>query len=337
MQSTLPPSNRPKRHLNLGSYLSVILTLGISAFIWLNHQYLSDTVNFWRYKPTPAIMQISSRAMLTDEGKFTFYAVEPSLDGTSAFNDKCERKESGTAILGCYTDNRIYIYDVTDSKLDGIKEVTAAHELLHAVYERMSQSDRDKINKLVEAEYAKLQKDPDFAERMAFYARTEPGERDNELHSIIGTEMRDISPELESHYRKYFNDRARIVSYHESYDNAFTSLSNRAKELAAQLDSLSHQVAAASAKYNSDVKKLNKDITDFNYRAKHHGFSSQEQFDSERDALVVRTKEIDTERNTINTMVDQFNNIRNEYNSIVTQSNDLYKSIDSTLSPAPKV
>ncbi len=82
-------------------------------------------------------------------------------------------RQISRAILGCYVTQRIYIYDVKDAKLDGIREVTAAHEMLHAAYERMSSSEQTKVNALLEVEYEKLRNDKDLAERMAFYARTE--------------------------------------------------------------------------------------------------------------------------------------------------------------------
>lgn len=337
MQSTLPRNNQPKRRGGLGSYILVVVSVAISIALWLNHQYVLDTINYWRYQPSADVAYIATKDQLTDAGKFVFYAVGPSIDGSATFNQECERKESGTAILGCYVNNHIYIYDVTDAKLDGIKEVTAAHELLHAVYERMSPSERDTVNRLVEAEYAKLQKDPEFADRMAFYARTEPGERDNELHSIIGTEVSSISPELEAHYKKYFDNRSAVVALHDTYNSEFTGLSDQAKTLSSQLDDLNAQIKTATAQYNADVRSLNNDITSFNSRAKQGEFSSQSDFNSERQALVSRSNSIDASRDEINSLVSRYNTLRNQYNSIVTQTNDLYKSIDSTLAPAPKV
>lgn len=298
---------------------------------------MADAVSYFSYHPTVAIEQIASRDKLTDLGKFYFYADNPGVEASATFSKACDNKESGTAILGCYVNNRIYVYDVTDNRLDGIEEVTAAHELLHAVYQRMSDSDKATVNALVEAEYVKLQKDPTFAERMAYYARTEPGERDNELHSIIGTEVASISPELEAHYKQYFANRAQIVAFHDAYNGAFVKLADQAKSMSKQMDKLNTQITAMSKQYDADVKNLNADIADFNQRAKNGGFSSQSQFNSERQALVSRASSIAAEHTDINNMVDKFNTLRSQYNDIVTQSNDLYKSIDSTLAPAPKV
>ena len=336
MQSTLPQSNQHKNK-GIGSLILLGITIALSAGLWFNRQLVADASSYFNYKPTAAVELIAARNNFTDIGKFYFYADNPGVNASATFSSACDNKESGTAILGCYVGNRIYIFDVTDKRLDGVEEVTAAHELLHAIYQRMSDDDKARVDKLVEAEYEKLKDDPVFAERMAYYARTEPGERDNELHSIIGTEVASISTELEAHYKQYFNDRSVIVAYHDAYNGEFVKLANQAKSLSSQMDKLNKQIATMSKQYNTDVKKLNLDITDFNQRATNGGFSSQSQFNTERQALEDRAAAIATEHSGINNRVDKFNKLRGQYNDIVTQSNDLYKSIDSSIPPAPKV
>ena len=340
MASPLQP-NSQRNLRNRGSVGSIIVLLVLvtaSVLVWWNRQFLVDLIAYWQYQPTSSVATIADRNQLTDGGKFLFYASKPSIDGKSAFNKVCERKESNTAILGCYSGAKIYLYDVTDAKLDGIKEVTAAHEMLHAVYERLSPPEKKTIDGLVETEYQKLKSNASYAERMAFYERTEPGERDNELHSIIGTEVSSISPELEAHYAKYFKDRSKIIGYYNAYNDTFTNLSNQAKQLASQLDAINAEIKSASGQYNADVKQLNSDIATFNSRAgSSGGFSSQAAFNRERQALVERVDSVSNERTAINNLVSKYNTLSDQYNSIVTQSNDLYKSIDSTLAPPPRV
>lgn len=317
-------------------FVSLLLFIA-SLFVLLNRQYLTDSLSFWQYQPSPAIAEIVTKSGMTDHAKFIFYAVQPTVDGNRTFNAKCDRKEQHTAILGCYVGNKIYIYDVKDDRLSGIREVTAIHEMLHAVYDRLSSDERKSVDVLVEAEYAKLQQDERFATRMEFYARTEPGERDNELHSIIGTEVASISPELEAHYKKYLNDRARIVGFYETYRKSFTQLEEQAKALKNQLDSLSQRIKAASSAYNTDAKQLNVDIDEFNRRAESGDFASQAQFNTERAAMVSRANQLVAQRKSINTLIEQYNQIKDKYNETVTQSNELYESIDSNLAPAPTV
>lgn len=280
---------------------------------------------------------VGNRASLNDTGTFIFYATHPEIDDSQTFNGKCGRKEQGTAVIGCYVDNRIYVYDVTDKRLDGIKEVTAAHEMLHAAYERMGDSERTKVNQLIEVEYAKLKDDPSLAERMAFYARTEPGERDNELHSIIGTEVASISPELEAHYAKYFKMRSDVVALHAAYNQNFIDLENQKKTLGNQLDTLKQKIDLDKISYAAEVDALNSDIRAFEQKAKSGGFTTQTALNSQRNALQARIDAVNEERDAINSEIDQFKTLVDQYNQTITQSQDLYKSIDSTLTPAPQV
>ena len=280
---------------------------------------------------------VAARASLNDAGKFVFYATRPAIEDSKEFNEDCERVEQGTAVLGCYVNDRIYIYDVSDERLDGIREVTAAHEMLHAVYQRMSDDERKTVDALVEAEYAKLTANPSFAGRMAFYARTEPGERDNELHSIIGTEVSDIDPALEKHYAKYFTSRAKVLELYNGYNSVFTEIENQAKALTAQLDALSAKIDTEMSQYNQQVGSLNDKIKDFNRRASSGGFSSQAAFNSERSSLQREANEVTAQRAAIDTDVKQYEQLRKQYNEIITTSSDLYKSIDSSLAPAPSV
>jgi len=303
----------------------------------MNFQYLSDTLRFWSYQPPAAVSSIVSRSGMSDAGIFALYSAQPSIEGNATFNDKCGRQEQNTAILGCYSNGKIYIYDVTDKKLDGIKEVTASHEMLHAVYQRLSPDEKSKVDKLLEEEYAKLSANPAFSERMAFYARTEPGERDNELHSIIGTEVGEISSDLEAHYTKYFTDRAKILALFNNYNGVFMSLDTQAKSLQSQLDTLGDKIKSDSNKYNVDVKTLNASIADFNQRASAGAFSTQAAFNSERASLQRQVESVTNERDAIDKEIDEYEKLRVQYNDTVTQTHELYKSIDSNLSPAPKV
>lgn len=314
-----------------------VLLLGLSLFIVLNRQLILDYIDFATYKPDSDMSAIAQRASLNNTGKFIFYATRPAIEDSHQFNKNCARLEQGTAILGCYESDRIYIYNVKDSRLDGIREVTAAHEMLHAVYQRMSDEERKKVNALVEAEYEKLSADPRFADRMAFYARTEPGERDNELHSIIGTEVSGIDPELEIHYAKYFVNRASVLDLFNGYNSVFIEIDTKAKSLSSQLDLLSAKIDSSMSDYNNKVRKLNKDIEDFNRRATAGAFSTQASFNNERQALVVRADAVTAQRASIDADLERYDELRRQYNEIVTASNNLYKSIDSSLAPAPSI
>lgn len=314
-----------------------IISVAITALLLVNRQFIIDQVHVWQYEPTAEISAFAERAQMSEKGTFLFYASQPSLEGAQTFNGKCSRVEKSAAILGCYNGRSIYIYDVTDPKLDGIREVTAAHEMLHAVYTRLSSEERTKVDALLEDEYDKLKNQADFSERMAFYARTEPGERNNELHSIIGTEVLSISSELEKYYKAYFDDRKAVVRLHEQYAAVFASLQIRSEALSRELSALADSIERNTANYNAAVSQLNDDISRFNERTSNGDFTSQEQFDRERAALVARANGLDSQRAAIDSERQRYNTLREELVTIASESEALNRSIDSSLAPAPSL
>lgn len=327
----------PRRTI-VGGLTSIVI-LGIAAFLLFNQQFVKDQVTYLSFKPSQAVQNLENNIDFTSKGKFYFYAEQPAVEGSDAFNRDCQRQEVGNPILGCYLSGRIYIYDVKNAQLDGIEEVTAAHETLHAAWDRMGDSDRTKISVLLEAEYAKLGSNTDLTQRMDYYKRAEPGQFDNELHSILGTEIGSLSPELEAHYKQYFADRQKVVNYHTKYAAIFTSLKSQSESLYTDLTALGASIDSRSRQYDTDVSKLSADITDFNTRANNGSFSSLSQFNSERAALVARSSQLDSDRASITNDIDTYNTKYAEYQKISSEIEALNKSIDSikSLQPAPSV
>lgn len=321
----------------VASIIISILLITSSILIIFYRQHIIDQITVWQFHPTTEIASLASSGGMNSNGKFIYYASQPKLDSSSNFNKVCNRVENTTSILGCYSNSKIYIYDVTNAKLDGIREVTAAHEMLHAAYQRMSSDEKTKINALLQIEYKKLANNKDFTDLIAYYDRAEPGERDNELHSVIGTEVANIDPALETYYTQYFSDRSDTVTLYAKYSSVFQDLTDRANALVKQLNALAASIPNGSSEYNLDIKTLNADITSFNKRAESGGFSSQAQFNSERSVLLTRISNINLVKSGINSDIEKYNSLLAEYNTIATESKKLYNSIDSTLNPVPSV
>ncbi len=309
----------------------------LATLAYLNKQYIIDRVTVWRFVPAASVLDLVDRAGMNDNGKFFYLAGQPKIENAQDFNNNCQRAEVTTSILGCYNNGLIYIYNVTDPKLDGVREVTAAHEALHAIYSRLGESEKSKINLLLELEYTRLIPDGDFKEKMAFYDRSEVGQRDNELFSIIGTEVASINPELEVYYDKYFSNRQKVVSLNQKYITVFKTVRDKASDLKSKMDIIATDITDKTNQYNSNINKLNSDIQLFNEDARNNVFLSQEQFDSQREQLVNSIDLIDSRRVYLNNEINQYNVILGEYNSLATQSQDLYKSIDSNLAPTPSI
>lgn len=309
----------------------------IATLLFFNRQYVVDTITVWQYQPTAEIQEFAERTTMNNAGKFYFYASRPSLEEAAAFNAQCGKKEANTAVLGCYDGQRIFIYNVSDERLDGIRAVTAAHEMLHAAYDRMSQSERAKVDALVEKQFETLKSDEEFSERMKFYERTEPGQRDNELHSLIGTEVKTISPELREHYKKYFDDRDQVVALHDQYDAVFATLKTKSAALTKQLAQLSQTIESDTVAFNQDARRFEEDKNEFNRRANGGGFDSQAQFDAERAALLGRADELIAFRKRIEANIERYKRLTSELNALSVQVADLNKSINSSLAPAPSL
>jgi hypothetical protein len=304
----VPPPPPPKRRWGrVVIALSVLAAVGIASLLAIsNRQHLVDQWTVWNYDTPPVIAAYIERSTMTDHGAFLFKASQPEVATAETFNSVCASQEEGSGILGCYTsgDRKITLFDVTDERLDGIEEVVASHEMLHAAWDRMSLDQQAELTPLLEAEAAKLADDPEFSERMAYYARTEPGERDNELHSIIGTEVAELDPALEEYYAQYFGDRASLVALHVASNAVFVELESASAALVSELDSLRAGIEADLASYNSGYDTLNADISSFNAKADSGGFATQEEFDAARAALLSRRDSLDalfddiTARNT---------------------------------------
>jgi chromosome segregation ATPase len=172
---------------------------------------------------------------------------------------------------------------------------------------------------------------------MKFYERTEPGQRDNELHSLIGTEVRDIGDELEQYYKKYFADRSKVVALHEKYESVFAQLQEKADTLTSKLNALSASIETDTGKFNEQAKQFESDKESFRQRANGGGFDSQAQFDSERATLLARADELIAFRASIEKDIQTYNRLASELNKLSVQAADLNKSINSSLAPVPSL
>ena len=265
------------------------------AWAALHGQRIADQLAVWNFEPGAAIEGYASRAAMSPQGKFLFLASRPEVETEEAFDAICASDEEGIGTLGCYlpTSGAIHLYDITDERLDGMEEVIASHEMLHAAWARMSDEERTVISPLLEAQAVALEGDPAFAERMEFYARSEPGERLNELHSILGTEVAELDPRLEKHYADLFVDRQQVVALHTISNQVFVDLENQATALVSEIETLGASIEADYASYTAGFDELDLDVESFNARADSGDFATQRQFDRERDALLQRQDDLD--------------------------------------------
>ncbi len=227
----------------------VVFTTAIWVFVYfldgkMGNLPLQTSQSLFSYYPDPEIASLAEKASMTDKAKSIFYAANPVIDSDrTTFETHCQTPISSNAVeLGCYTsDNHIYILRITQPQLVNEMVVVASHEMLHAVYAISPSSQKTSVNAVLEAEFPDV-RNRELTHELRNYRVREPGQRDNELHSIIGTEYSPLSTDLETYYAQYFTNRATIVSYAKHFKGVFSQLEGTLSSLAAQIKQLRQQM-----------------------------------------------------------------------------------------------
>ena len=302
----------------------ILIALGVVLF----QQRIVDTVNYYTYQPSDAIAKIAETTTMQGDGKFYFYASRPELKSASDFNAFCRNNGEQGALLGCYSKREIAIYDVNDSRLNGIKEVTAAHEMLHAAWDRLDDSTRKWLEQELKLTY-EAHKTPELEKRMAMYAETEPGEHYNELHSILGTEIASLPGSLETYYKRYFADRSAIAKQYAQYHGVFETLTKQLRTLGDEINNERPQYLAKVAAHNQQVTTLKADIEQFNNRSETGYFTSDAAFTQARSRILQRQDALSSEGTQLQQQQAAFNQKVKRYNQLAEQSNELNQIINS--------
>ena len=188
---------------------------------------------------------------MTGLGRTYFYGGAPVIETGPSFQGHCPSPEASTLqVLGCYRDASIYVLSVTKPELASVVDVTAAHEMLHAVYDGMDATDRAAVDPQLSAFYD-ASTDPHLKAIVAKYDQHEPGNRANELHSLIGTQITPLTPALDAYYAEFFRDRAPIAAAYNAYVSVFDGLISRYRDLDAQLDTLSARITSLRDQANA--------------------------------------------------------------------------------------
>lgn len=306
-------------------WVILLVLVVIATIIVLNRAWIYDWFRGVTYRPTAEMISIRDELNLTGRGEFLFNAMQPELNEADAFNANCRQDESEVAVLGCYTAGNIYVYNITDAKLDGIRELTAAHELLHAVWARMGSTEKEDLKPILQQVYQNnlsVLKDD-----IETYTDDEWIE---EIFVRAGTEIKKLPDTLEKYYAEIFDDQDAIVDFYESYIAVFREIKMKMEGLASEIEVLRDSINVKMTEYENKVNQLEVDITRFNNCAETAGcFATEAEFYVQRNTLVARESEINLLNDEIDNMIDDYNLKVDEYNADALESRKLQNMINS--------
>lgn len=316
----------------------VLIGLVAGAILGLAYrQEIQDTFAAIGYEPSARESRLMTDLDLTPAGERIFLASHPTVDGSQRFSEQCaevDHSEQGH-VLGCFSDRQIHLFDVTDKRVSGVVEVTAAHELLHAAYSRLPEGDRLALAEKLRREYqTRSARDPELKERMSVYEHLSDAAFANELHSVFGTEVRVLPAWLEQHYAEWFKDRSRIVDCFEKYHAVFTDLQSEASKLRKDMESLRANIEERKAQYDSDVKAYNDATADLNARNQRREFAkSPQRFNQIRNGLQADRAGLEERMSALKVDIDKYNSMRGRLVALSELSAELEDQLDSTLAP----
>lgn len=302
----------------------IAVLLGVAVFV-LNSQEMQDRLSAIGYTPTSEMAGLKDALDLTGKGEAIFLASKPELENADNFNYHCSSYNSSVSVLGCYSNGAIYVYNITEESLNGIKESTVAHELLHAAWRRMSEDERKEVSAMLDDVYAKNAEE--LEEELKTYDATD---RTDELHSRIGVQIADLPEKLEEHYAKYFNDQDKVVKYYEKYSANFKELARETEKLKGELDVLKTEFDTKTAEYQKEVGQLNSEVEEFNKCAETvNCFKSNEEFVQKKAGLEERQRKLDEYYAELERMVGDYNQKVEKYNNSVLRTQKLQNAMNS--------
>lgn len=315
-------------NLRLKKSLPLIVTALFALLCILAINKRQVIFDYWMlrgYEPSAQITQLAANTTMTDDGRHLFYVYHAELQGKEQFNNNCTNTEK-SIVLGCYVQNRgIYIYDVKDPRLSGIKEVTAAHEMLHAAYDRLSPKQKARIDTLTQQVLSGLTNQR-IIDSVQAYKDKDPSVVPNELHSILGTEVGNLPEELESYYAKYFSNRKKVVEYSENYEQVFSERQNQANSLLNQINETKKQIDQQEA--SLAAKKQSLDDT-YNQLQSERATAQPGPFNEKVAAYNSSVRAYNAAVTSLSQVIDRHNNLVAEYNKVVVEEKELIKAIDS--------
>jgi hypothetical protein len=197
------------------------------------------------------------------------------------------------------------------SDLYDLEVSTAAYEMLHPVYISIYNSGQGSaLDESIEANYQAIN-DSFLNSQVANFAKTEPGARDLELFSLLGTGYSNLTNGLANYYQPYFNNIGDSISANNQVTQLFQNDLSQLTQLTTTLNTDNNDINStysdANTAYNDSVSWANvgnayEDNYNYNIYSQDYNIYSQDITD-------------------YNDTVSQYNQILQSYNDLVSQYN----------------
>lgn len=320
------------RKLISSAGLAAIIVLPILA--WQNAQAIEDWWRLRDYTPSQEVVALATDTKMTDFARRVFYVNHPSLvDDVKSFRESCPQSEQ-TIVLGCYLSgqNGITVYEVKDERLANAPEVTAAHEMLHAAYDRLSDDERSRVNSLLNDYYKNSLNNERILDTIDLYKQIEPNDVVNEMHSIFGTEILSLPTELEDYYKRYFTDRSLVAMLAASYEKEFESRQTQIKDYENQLDDLRARILADERSLRNQLSDLEAERNRLDY-LKDSG--QTEEYNAAVPGFNSMVRSYNSGARDYNANVKAYNDLLAAYRRVAGELQNLYNAIDTRLTTQP--
>ena len=318
------PVDKPKRSIwpIILSILAILVI--ILCVIWTFFgRTIRDYFVGMDYEPSPEMASSIEKLKLTWRGNLIARASRPVYESAELFNDNCPDASESTSTLGCYlpSERTIHIYDIHSDELNGIKESILAHELLHAIYDRLGSIERGELNEALD-DYFNSRKEV-FGEYIKAY---EKNQYYTELHSIIGQRVhyKDLPDVLRKHYSKYFYDQDAVVAFYDQYHEVIDDLNDQMNSLKAEIDEMYAALEQERQDYRDYLDQYNADV------AYHNEQTEQGNYIEERyQELKKRSGILDQKLTSLNNSINKYNEKATAYNELLERQRQLYGRMNS--------
>ncbi len=329
-----PPNNQiynqPSRRYS--GLIFLLIWFALIGLVFYQRQNIFDWWKLQSYETPAGVSALASEVTMTDYAEKVFYVNQPAITPKANFSEFCPKNGGErTIVLGCYhpKQNGIYLLQVTDKRLNGVQQVTAAHEMLHAAYDRLSNDERERVDAMLMDYYDNGLNDKRISDTIASYKQSEPNDVVNEMHSIFGTEIDVLPVQLEVYYGQYFEKRSAVVAFANDYQDEFTSRQKIVETADAQLSIMKAQID----ELNADLKAKQSEITDAQATLNELRSSDVTAYNAAVPAYNRLIDAYNLEIQQLRNLIARYNELVNSRNATAGEADELTRELSSDVAP----